>query len=48
MADKCAHPPCLCTIAENGDYGKYCSAICQMKGETTEPLCECGHPPCRV
>lgn len=47
-ANKCAHPPCECQVDKEGEFGKYCSAICQLKGETVELVCECGHPDCHA
>ncbi len=47
MAEKCAHPSCECKVEKGGEYGKYCSKVCQMKADITELRCECGHPACR-
>lgn len=47
MAAKCAHASCECLVEKGGPYGKYCSDVCRMKGDTVELRCECGHPPCR-
>jgi hypothetical protein len=40
---KCAHPACNC-MARQGD--KYCSTYCHDAGQTTELMCNCGHPGC--
>ena len=50
MADakKCAHPACECMVEKGGPYGKYCSEVCQKKGDTTELHCDCQHPACRL
>jgi hypothetical protein len=47
MAEKCAHPACKCKVRKSGEYGKYCSAVCQMKGTAATRVCECGHTDCR-
>ena len=47
MAEKCAHPACQCKVRKNSVYGKYCSAVCQMKGTAASVDCECGHSDCR-
>ena len=47
MADKCAHPPCECKVEKGGEFGKYCSAHCQMKSGAVELRCDCHHPECR-
>jgi hypothetical protein len=41
--DKCAHPPCACTAANDS---KYCGAFCEGQEDTPAVLCECGHPDC--
>ena len=41
---KCAHIPCLCTVA-NGD--EYCGEACRDAGsEDVEIACQCDHPAC--
>ena len=49
MADtnKCAHPACLCTVAKDGPFGKYCSDHCKQAGNKTELRCDCQHAECR-
>jgi hypothetical protein len=42
----CAHQACRCRVAEDGEYGKYCSAHCEEAGDLTELHCECGHLSC--
>jgi hypothetical protein len=44
--EKCAHDNCVCTVPENGDFGKYCSAHCQDSKDVTTLRCECGHAGC--
>jgi len=42
--EKCAHIPCLCTVA-NGD--EYCGEACRDAGsEDVEIACQCDHPAC--
>ncbi len=43
---KCAHPACRCTVAENGQFGEYCSDRCREAKKMNELRCECGHPDC--
>ena len=41
---KCAHIPCLCTVA-NGE--EYCGEACRDAGsEDVEIACQCDHPAC--
>jgi hypothetical protein len=47
-AEKCAHPVCNCTVAPNGEYGKYCSDHCKKAHKMTELHCGCPHPDCRT
>lgn len=42
--NKCAHPPCSCTVAASE---KYCSAQCEAMEDTPDIACECNHPGCR-
>ena len=46
MNDKCAHPSCSCPVEKGGEFGKYCSDVCRMKGNIVELRCECKHPAC--
>jgi hypothetical protein len=43
---KCAHPACNCTVAEKGEFGKYCSEHCKEAKQITELRCGCRHPGC--
>jgi hypothetical protein len=47
MAEKCAHPACECQVEKGGQFGKYCSERCKIKGDITELRCDCGHPACK-
>jgi hypothetical protein len=41
---KCAHIPCLCTVANGEDY---CGEACRDAGsEDVEIACQCDHPAC--
>jgi hypothetical protein len=44
--EKCAHPACKCTVADDGPFGDYCSEHCREAGDIAEIECECGHPEC--
>ena len=44
---KCAHPSCLCIVAKDSAWGKYCSEHCKQKGQQAELQCYCQHPACR-
>jgi hypothetical protein len=44
---KCAHPQCRCSVAEGGQFGKFCSEHCKEAGDQTELMCDCKHPGCR-
>jgi hypothetical protein len=46
-AGKCAHGPCECTVDPDGEWGAYCSALCELQGKTVDLVCECGHPACK-
>lgn len=46
-AAECAHAPCKCHVAKDGQYGRYCSEHCKQKGKQVELRCDCGHPECR-
>jgi hypothetical protein len=41
--DKCAHPTCSCTAAQDS---KYCSPHCETVKTTPEISCKCGHASC--
>jgi hypothetical protein len=41
--DKCAHPNCTCSAANDS---KYCSPHCESARDTLEISCKCGHPGC--
>jgi hypothetical protein len=42
--NKCAHMPCLCTVAPGE---KYCGEICKDAGsEEVEIACQCDHEAC--
>ena len=42
--EKCAHIPCLCTVA-NGE--EYCGEACRDAGsDDVEIACQCDHPAC--
>ncbi len=43
---QCAHPGCSCTVAPNGEFGKYCSEHCKEAKNMTELRCGCRHPGC--
>ena len=43
---QCAHPGCSCTVAPNGEFGKYCSEHCKEAKGMTELRCGCRHPGC--
>lgn len=43
-ANKCAHPICTCTVA---DDDKYCSEYCRDAKDITEINCGCEHAGCR-
>jgi hypothetical protein len=41
--EKCAHAPCNCAAAEDSEF---CSAYCAGHEDSTDILCDCGHPEC--
>jgi hypothetical protein len=43
---KCAHESCVCMVADDGEFGAYCSAHCRDAKDLTELRCECGHAGC--
>jgi len=44
--EKCAHPPCNCTVDTEE---KYCSEYCEdAGGDEVEISCDCGHPGCAI
>ena len=42
--NKCAHPPCSCTVAPGE---KYCSTECAAMEKTPDISCECHHAGCK-
>jgi len=40
---KCAHPSCGCNAKEDSDY---CGTYCEGEAETSDIMCNCGHPDC--
>lgn len=40
---KCAHPSCGCKAKEGSDY---CGTYCEGEAETSDIMCNCGHPDC--
>jgi hypothetical protein len=42
---KCAHPACLCAVAEGKEY---CSQRCEDGKDEVEISCDCGHPGCAL
>ena len=47
-SEKCAHPACSCTVTKGGEWGKYCSEQCKVKGSGIELRCDCPHAACRA
>jgi hypothetical protein len=45
-SEKCAHESCICMVADDGEFGAYCSAHCRDAKDLTELRCECGHAGC--
>ncbi len=43
MQVKCAHPKCMCVVAESKPY---CSGWCEENARDEVPPCGCGHPIC--